>query len=183
MRRYLKLVVAAIFLLAMVPVISLGVFDLLVFQPLASKVHTVVSQSAPSEQAPPPSLVSVIRVARINVSAHAARLLMREVLANPSNGGMLGWHLTSAAWQACISLHLSEQEQLAAFLSLSAMGAEAHGFAASSEAILGVPLANISVEQAATLLTVAKSPTTYLANPERLARDSATLSQRVRREL
>jgi hypothetical protein len=183
MRRLLKLIAWVILVAALVPIVSLGAFDFIVFRPHLAEVRAIVANSAPPEQDPPASVVRVVRAARVGVSAQAARLLAVEFETSQPKGGMLRWHVASVAWWACVATHLTQREQLAVFLALSPMGGQAKGFATASRAMLGISLADASVEQAATLFTVAKSPSVYLGNIELLARHSAALSKRAQGEL
>jgi hypothetical protein len=183
MRRLLKFLAWAILVAALVPIVSLLAFDLIIFRPHLAEVRAIVANSAPPEQDPPASVVRVLKAARVGVSAQAARLVMVEFETSQPKGGMLSWHVASAAWWACIATHLTEREQRAVFLALSPMGGQAKGFAAASRAMLGISLADASVEQAATLLVVAKSPSVYLGNAHLLARHSAALSKRAQGEL
>jgi membrane peptidoglycan carboxypeptidase len=94
---------------------------------------------------------------------------------------MLQWHALNLSWWLCTSLHLSEQEQLTVYLSLAPMGNGIEGFSNASTTIVGVPLGEVTPEQAATLLAVSKSPAN-LEQPNRLARQAAALLQRARGE-
>jgi hypothetical protein len=155
--------------------------DLSIYQPHRAQVQQVLANAASAEKHPPQSVLHVIKASHINVGALAARTLVRKFEVSPFHRGMLQWHALNLSWWLCTSLHLSEQEQLTVYLSLAPMGNGIEGFSNASTTIVGVPLGEVTPEQAATLLAVSKSPAN-LEQPNRLARQAAALLQRARGE-
>ena len=167
------------------PLLAFGAYDAFVFQPRVPEIRSLVAKATTDEKFPPNQLQQVIRVAfhEQGLSSYVARLLIRELKAIPAQGGNLRWHLESSVWWALTQIHLSEDERTTLYLELSNMGNAGQGFSAASVAIVGTPLSAVALEQAATLVTVAKGPTYYLGSPERLARQSALLVQRAKSAL
>jgi hypothetical protein len=184
MRRTLRLLRWLILALLAAPFVAFAAYDLIAFQPRMPDIRRLLAQAAPEENAPPESIRKVVRVSYPeHFSSHVARLLLQELNAVPTEGGMLCWHLAGIAWWALVGLHLSEPEQITLFLALSPMGNNMKGFAKASTAVVGVPLSAVSLEQAAHLVTIGKAPSYYLSNPEQLARHSQALVQRAKNAL
>jgi len=181
MRRVFRVLFWFAAFFAATPIAAFFAYDLAVFQPRAAEIHSILSSAAPAEQAPPQVLVEVVLASRVNVTAHSARLLASKLNAVPPRSARLFRHLSSAAWSACVALHLSKGEQLAVFLALSYMGNSTTGFAASAISLFGSPLEAVSQEQAAKLVVISQAPSGYLASPERLANRTASLLEASRR--
>lgn len=177
-RRFLYVLVA----LAGVPLFALGLYDLFVFQPYRPDIDKFIARAGSSEKRPPESLRKVLYASyEDRLAGHVARQLLRELGATSANGSMIGWHATSALWWLLSEVHLSEAQRTTLFLSLSYMGDDQPGFEHASTSIVGVPLAEVSIDQAAMLVTFAKSPASYLANRERLAKGAERLAERAKK--
>jgi hypothetical protein len=149
--------------------LAIAFYDLVAFQPYRSEINKLVACAEPAEKSPPELLKRVLRAAHgESLSPLVARQLLFELKPSRSIGGMLGWHGTNILWSGLVQIHLSNSEQTTLFMSLSYMGENPRGFALAAPRIVGVPLADVSLEQAAVLVTVAKAPQSYLSNPERL---------------
>ena len=109
---------------------------------------------------------------------HVAKQLLLELNGESASGSQIRWHATNLLWWLLAEVHLSEAQRTTLFLSLSYMGNNQRGFERASPNIVGVPLAEVSVDQAATLVTVGKSPAIYLGDRERLAQSSRRLAER-----
>jgi hypothetical protein len=177
MRRGMKLLLWFTGVIALSSVALLIAIDLSIYQPHRAQVQQILADAAPAERNPPQAVLRVIKASSINVGALAARTLVRKFEESPPHRGMLQWHAVNLAWWLCAALHLSEKEQPAVYLSLAPMGKGIEGFSNASTAIVGVPLGKVTLEQAATLLAVSKSPAS-LEQPDRLARQAAALLQR-----
>jgi Transglycosylase len=181
MRRLLTIAAWLLAALLAAPFVALAAFDIAVFQPRMPEIRSFLAQAAPEERSPPPSLLRVVRASHPHhFSGQVARLLVQKLNAYPTEGGMLRWHATGGAWWTMVALHLSEQEQVTLFLALSFMRNGVSGFANAAPKLVGTPLDSVSLEQAARLVVIAKAPTHFLDNPERLARLSAELAARAR---
>jgi len=160
------------------PVVAFGTYDLLAFQPHRAEMHALLEGADPAERNPPESLRKVLHTAHspAQVGSHVSRLLLAKL--GPKEGGTLLLHIRGMLWYALVNLHFSEAEREALFLALSPMGEGHFGYAAASPSINGVALHSVSVEQAARLVTISKSPSGYLANPERLVQSASRLAER-----
>ncbi len=184
MRRGPKVLLSLIVALVLAPFVAFAAYDVIAFQPRVPDIRRLLAAAAPEEKSPPDSIRRVLRVSYPDhFNSHVAKLLLQELNAAPTGGGMLRWHTTGALWAGLVKLHLSEPEQTTLFLVLSPMGNDVQGFSKASTAVVGVPLSAVSLEQAARLVTVGKAPSIYLNDPERLARQSQALAQRAKNAL
>jgi hypothetical protein len=165
--------------LVVVAMAAILCYDIFTFQPYRPDIDKMLARASADERAPPEPLTRVLKVAYAgSIDVHVARHLLQELLLEPTLGSKLGWHGTNLLWSLLIKAHLSKSERDALFLSLSHMGNGERGFQQGSSSIVGIPLAEVSLSQAATLVTVSKSPASYLANPQRLAQSAAHLAGR-----
>ncbi|OQA30699.1 MAG: Penicillin-binding protein 1A [Betaproteobacteria bacterium ADurb.Bin341] len=185
MWRILKLLLISAALLVATPFLALAVYDLTVFQPRMPEIRALLAKSEASEISPPESLLKVLRVAHPKgTGSRVAGLLLYKLDVYPNeNVGTFRRQLASTVWSALLGMHMSEQECITLFLNLSYMGNQTTGFAKASEKIVGVPLDKVSIEQAARLMTVSKSPSAYLGSPERFNRFSESLATRAKNAL
>lgn len=159
--------------------LALAAYDVWVFQPYRPDIDKFIARAGASETQPPVSLQRVLDAAYGDrLSGLVARQVLLE-LGVTAGESKLGGHATSALWALLLEVHLSAAQRTTLFLSLSYLGKEQRGFEFASTRIVGVPLAQVSVEQAATLVTVGKAPNSYLTNPDRLAQSARRLSELV----
>lgn len=180
MRHFTKVIAYLLLASVLSPIIALATFDVAVFQPRMPEIRRLLADASPPEISPSGPLVKVIRASRINLSAHISRLLMQQFDAYPQQSGIIAHHSVGLAWWFLVILHLPESELITLFLSQSHMGNNTTGFATAAPTVVGVPLGEVSVEQAARLVVVARAPSYYLGNPDRLARASDVLASRAR---
>ncbi len=182
MRGLVKILIGLIGSAILALLVAFVGYDLLEFQPHMANIRNLIAKAAPSEQAPPNTLVRVVHVAHPEpaLSAYVARMLIHELDAVPKAGGMGYWHLKSAIWWALVLLHLSGEERLALFLALSYMGPTGQGYANASMAVAGTRLEGLSLDQAARLVSFARSPSRFVDDVEKLERRSAELLEQVR---
>lgn len=161
--------------------LALASYDLLVFQPRRPDIDKFIARASSSEKVPPEPLRRVLRISyEDRLAWHVTRQLLLELDAASPGGSTIGWHATNVLWCLLSQIHLSEAQRTTLFLSLSYMGNDQRGFERASPNIVGVPLAEVSVDQAATLVTVGKSPEFFLANREKLAQISGRLAERAK---
>lgn len=181
MTRLRQRVLFALAALVGAPLLALASYDLLVFQSYRPDIDKLIARAGSSEKTPPEPLRRVLRVSyQDRLAGQVARQLLAELDAALPSRGKLGWHATSGLWWLLCEVHLSEAQRTTLFLSLSYMGNDQRGFERASPSIVGVPLAEVSVDQAATLVTVGKSPTSYLSNRDRLAQSAGRLAERAK---
>ncbi len=173
LRRFL-LLVSALIAVAAAAFLS---YDVFVFQTYHPDIDKLLSRAGAYEQRPAEPLVKVLQTAyAANLDAHVARHMVQE-LRRPTGGSDLGWNVTTLIWSLLVKTHLSQGERTTLFLSLSYMGNGQRGFQQASTRIVGVPLAEVSLIQAATLVTVGKSPEIYSSQPERLTEAAKHLAE------
>lgn len=181
-RRLRQRILGTIAVLVALPLTALAAYDLIVFQPCRPDIDKLLARAAPAEKTPPESLSTVLHARHEGgLAAQVARQLLVELNPEASSGGRLSWQVTRALWWLFTEIHLSKAHQRTLFLSLAAMGHGERGFERASQSLLGVPLAAVSVDQAAMLVTVAQSPGHYREDRDALARSAARLAERVKR--
>jgi len=183
LRRVLKALAWLLAVLLLAPVIAFAAYDLIEFQPHRAEIQRLIDEAAPAEKSPPAVLRQVVHAAHpdatSSLSGSAVRLL-RVRLDFASDTRTLHRQMKETLWWALVTLHCSEQEQSTLYLSLSYMGNDTYGFSKAAPALVGVPLADVSLEQAARLVAVTRAPSSYLRNPERWARASEVLLARAK---
>lgn len=181
-RRLRQRILGAVAVLVALPLSALAAYDLIVFQPCRPDIDKLLARAGPAEKSPPESLSTVLHARHEGgLGAQVARQLLVELNPEASRGGRLSWQVTSALWWLFAEIHLSQAQQRTLFLSLAAMGHGERGFERASPGVVGVPLAAVSVDQAAMLVTVAQSPGHYREDRDALARSAARLAERVKR--
>ncbi|MCZ8077361.1 MAG: transglycosylase domain-containing protein, partial [Paucibacter sp.] len=179
MTRLHQRILYALAAFVLVPLLALASYDLFVFQPYRPDIDKLIARASSSEKKPPEPLRRVLRISyEDRLAWHVAKQLLLELDAASASGSKIGWHATNVLWWLLSQVHLSEAQRTTLFLSLFYMGNDQRGFERASPGIVGVPLAEVSVDQAATLVTVGKSPAAYLANRERLAQSAGRLAER-----
>lgn len=181
MTRLRQRILYALAALVGAPLLALASYDLFVFQPYRPDIDKLIARASSAERTPPEPLRRVLRVSyEDRLAGHVAKQLLVELGAASPSETKLGWHATNGLWWLLSKVHLSEAQRTTLFLSLSYMGNDQRGFERASPGIVGVPLAEVSVEQAARLVTVGKSPQIYLANRHRLAQSAGRLAERAK---
>lgn len=180
MRRRLITIFSALFgALVAAPLLALAAYDLFVFQGHRSDIDQLLARAGPAEQRPPESLARVLRVSPGDrLPVHVARQLLWAIDAAPRGGP--GWHAADLAWWLLCEVHLTEAQRTTLFLSLAPMGGEEPGFERASLRLVGVPLAEVSVEQAAWLVAVAQAPSREPGHEARWTRNARRLAEQVR---
>jgi hypothetical protein len=152
-------------------IVGLAAFEVLVVQPALSKIESFIAAAAPSERKPPAVVVEMLRrTYRSHLTYLVASRALYESPSQVEGAGTLHRQFTELGVGLLLPLHLSGPEIAAAFMSKAYMGPGVFGFAEASDRYMGVPLENLSVEQAAELVAIAHSPSAYLGNPQRLER-------------
>lgn len=181
-RRLRQRILGAIAVLFALPLSALAAYDLIVFQPCRPDIDKLLARAALAEKAPPESLSTVLHARHAGgLAAQVARQLLIELHPEASIDNRLSWQVTSALWWLFAEVHLSQAQQRTLFLSLAAMGHGERGFERAAPGLVGVPLAAVSVDQAAVLVTVAQSPGHYREDRDALARSAARLAEQVKR--
>lgn len=142
------------------PLVAYAAYDLTQFQPRRSEIDAILQRAAPQDRSPPEQVVRMLKVSeqRYGPSVYAARLLGQELNAVPPRGSMLGWHINSALWWSLVSLHLTEEEHIAAFLSLAPTGKDRKGFTTTALALYQRQPAELSLAEVATIMALIRQP-------------------------
>jgi hypothetical protein len=180
MRRRLLALFGAFFgVLVVAPLLALAAYDLFVFQGHRPDIDKLLGRAGPAEQRPPESLARVLRVSPgDHLTAHVARQLLWAFDTAPRGGS--GWHAAALAWWLLCEVHLTQAQRTTLFLSLAPMGGEEPGFERAASRLVGVPLAEVSVEQAAWLVAVAQAPSREPGHEARWTRNARRLAEQVR---
>jgi hypothetical protein len=163
-----------------VPVLAFASYDAAVFWPRMDEIQSIIDAAAPAERQPPLNLRRALAAAPRDYDSEVARVLLVELKIPSALRSGIGWHATSALWLAGVKLHLSKDERMSLFLTLSYMGHRTFGFADASVRVAGTPLENVSLEQAARLVAYSHSPSASEASEEQLARHTQFLLSRMR---
>lgn len=93
------------------------------------------------------------------VAPYAARLLLKELKSDSSNGSNISWQISYLSWNTLLKWIYSEEEQLEIISVLAPTGNGRVGLSKSSKEIFGKPLNTLNPEQVAILMVLARSPT------------------------
>ena len=155
--------------------LGLVVYDLMEFQPRLTEMRQFIAKADPAEKAPPPVLVKLQHLADgEHITGTVVRVLWQELRFKPPRHRRI---LVELTWLALVNVHFSDTDRMTLRLALSPMGGRAKGFARASQEVFGVPLADVSIDQAARLTLIQRS-SYFLGNPERMARHAARLVER-----
>lgn len=157
--------------------LALALYDLIVFQPRVSDIRALVSRASMDERSPPDTVRRVVRAAHPSLAKPLSRLLVQELALGSES--TLQRQVQEGLWWALLALHVSDPDQLTLFLALAPMGGVERGFAQAAPDITGVPLSDVTLAQAARLVTIARSPAGFRDSPERLSRASKALLEQV----
>lgn len=170
MRKALRLSILVLALTLATPVVAYAVYDFTHFQPQHARIAALINGAAPQEKEPHSQVAELLRVSLANDTAvYASRLLIGELGILPERHSMTQWHLHGMLWWSLVSLHLSESERVTLILALAPTGRDRRGVAKTAEVLYGVPLSELSLEQAATIIALTKVPG-YADKPESLER-------------
>lgn len=170
--------VAAVLLLA---IIAFACYDAIVFQPRRAEIQALL-QRAPAEDRDPPALIRRYILASHQADYPPTTAVARMLLARldvSRDGGMPAWHARTALWDRLVWLHLSQDEILALYTTLSYNGS-GHGLNQLSQRLYAKPLSALSEPEAATVVAILWSPSLYLSDRPRLDRRRDLLMARAR---
>jgi hypothetical protein len=132
-------------------------WDVRYFQPQRPAIAQLIASATGEERNPPEAIVRLVRTDSSDRIALGAYWVMVGDPTNPTNiqpMGISAWHMRGLLWWTCIRFHLSEREQVTLIVSRSNMGRGMRGFSAGAQAIFNRPLSMLSLEEAATLVTI-----------------------------
>ena len=172
MRRLAKAATLLIAAILLIPLLAFFTYDALVFWPHRDEIESILAKADPLDRTPPPSIERYIRTLHrgrrpaASVEAVVARHLHWRFL--PEKRSMLNWHMRGLLWERLVSIHLSQDEILGLYCTLSFNG-DGQGMNALSGRLFSKPLGALSDREAATVVAFISSPGFIGRNPERLA--------------
>lgn len=170
MRKALRLSLVALSFALAAPFVAYVAYDLMYFQPHRAHIAALIDDASPQEKEPPPHIVGLLHASLGNGTAvYASRLLIGELRVVPERHSMTQWHLHGVLWWSLTYLHFSEPERVTIILALAPTGHKRRGVAKTAEALYGVALSDLSLEQAATIIALTKVPG-YADHPKSLER-------------
>jgi hypothetical protein len=169
--RIFKFIGSVMFVMVMLCGLAAIVFDRLVVAPVLVKAQTILSGAVSSERALPEVVQRLLlRSLGARVKYHVARDLLEFPPSQIENMRTSKRQFTELGVGLLLPLYLSQTELLSLHAARAHMGGEIQGFAKGAIAHVGVPLEQVNLMQAAQLVVISRSPSGYLASPERLAR-------------
>jgi hypothetical protein len=173
LRVVVKVVAGALIVVIVALLLGFVAWDVLVFQPQRPQIDQLIASATEEERDPPEAVVQLVRAASFQRVALKTYWILVSDPTNPTNEAKpmssLRWHTRGLLWWLCLSLHLSEREQIALIVSRSYMGQGMRGYSAASQALFNRPLSSLSIEEAATIVALYPAPNYYHARPEALA--------------
>ncbi|WP_369940219.1 transglycosylase domain-containing protein [Xanthomonas medicagonis] len=181
MRRIATSGLAAIAALLLVAFAAFVSYDMRVFQPRQAQIQALL-QRAPAEERVPPALIRRYILATYATGASPSSSVARMLLGRlevTREQSMLGWHTHEVLWDLLVRLHLSQDEILGLYATLSYNGA-GYGLSQLSQRLYAKPLSALSEPEAATVVAVLWWPQAYLRDRARLERRRDLLMARAR---
>jgi hypothetical protein len=178
----LKWLSILLFTLSGSALVTLGVYDLVEFEPRRAEIDAMLSAGDPLDRFPPNLLPALQRAdANGNVAPPAARAILIQVDCVDGRCGP-NWQIRWLLWSGLVKMHLSESEQLLIVRPRVFFGKGVSGYAAGALSVYGRPLNQLSDYELAELVVIARWPTRY-RNPEssaHVAKAASELLQQVR---
>lgn len=166
--RWMGYAVAALFVAIATGVLA---FDILVVRPVVDRIQRRLETAAPGERQPPAVVLDMLRRSHGDRGImHVARYATSDLL--DAGQRMRGLRRMSTEWGLMWLLpwHLSEAEITSTLLATAHMGNGVYGYAAAARRYFGLALEHVSAEQAARLVAIAWSPSSYVEGSERFER-------------
>src|SRR5262245_35871064 len=157
LRLIVKVIAGVLALVLIALLLGFIAWDVLYFQPQRPQIAQLIASATEEERNPPETIVRLVREETDHRIAYRAYFVLVGDPTNPTNytrTTMAAWNMRGLLWWTCVWLHLSEREQITLIVSRSYMGLGMRGFSAGSQAIFNRPLASLSLEEAATLVTI-----------------------------
>lgn len=182
MRRFLRFVSIALALWLFSLAAAALAFDRFTVAPALGKAAAMYARATPSEKNLSP-IVRRLAMASIGSDLRLWCLVSRDLLSSPPSQieemRTIEMQLTELSVGLLLPVHLTNNEMLALFVSRAGMGEGTRGFSQASAKYLGMPLENVTPEQAARLVAISHAPTAYIDSPERLQQATQRLLRKV----
>ncbi|MBD7922671.1 transglycosylase domain-containing protein [Xanthomonas bonasiae] len=157
--------------LLLASIAAIAAYDVLAFQPRQMEIRALLNRVPPEDRDPPASIRRYIDAAHRSTyppSTAVARLLLAR-LGTPRHENALSWHVRVVVWDLLVSLHLSQDQILALYSTLSYNGV-GHGISQLSQKLYAKPASALSDAEAATVVAILWAPGLYLHDKSRLER-------------
>ena len=171
MKRTLRIGVVVLALLLAVPLAAFATYDLIWFQPHRGAMRSLLDSAAPLDRSPPAIVGRLVELAyRDAIDYQVARHLIEKTNTAPLGVGTLRRQMHEELWALLLRVHLPRAERVGLFCTLMYTGRDRHGLSKASADMFARSLDQLSLEEAATIVSLPRSPSRYLASPEALAR-------------
>lgn len=180
LRRNLLLICLACILISILSGIS--VYDFVVFRPCHNDVERILRNSIQLHKVPSKVVLDLVMLSEGHSQMEyyvAQKLLARSEL---NKVPMIWWHMEYSLWVFLMSAHYSSSNILTLWLEMAPYE-DGSGLNNSANYHYGRNLDHLNPEQLATLITVAKNPLFYQANPKELDSRASALLRKYRREI
>jgi hypothetical protein len=158
--------------------VALVIYDLVEFRPYRHDIDAMLQDSHPLHKHPPEILSYLIDLSegRDGIKFFVARRLLAKF--EHTRHRALWWHITDGLWTFLVSIHYSDQDILTLWLDFAPYKGGL-GLNASANWHYGRDLDRLSTEEIARIVTIARSPSLYERDQERLEKRARTLLDRI----
>ena len=133
-----------------------------------SEIAKLIDSAAPAERELPQPVRDLLLFSLRGYTARsAARLLIEQFDAAKPPPNPLVWNFIFAKWHLFAAPRFSEQDRLTLIAHLAPTGGDRHGLDNTAQALFGHSLSDVTLAEAATLITLSRAPSLY-DNPDRL---------------
>jgi len=159
--------------------LSLGVaiYDIIVFQPCKQRIDTILIDVSQSYKVKTKLISDLVNISEgtQNVRNYVTRKLLSrcEFDKHP----MVLWHLEYGMWSLLVNIHYKDSDILALWIALAPYE-KGRGLNNSSLYHYGRNLDRLNPEELATVITIARNPSLYGSNPQKLEERVRILLQR-----
>ena len=169
MKRALKWIWGAVFLILLIPIVCFLLYAGTVFLPVKGDIDKIVSSAAFEDSHSSKNIRSLIR-ASLNSdtkpSGFVARLLVLKFRTN-ERGFVQAWQLQWAAWAVLVDLVYDEDSVYTLFCALVYNG-EGNGLNELSIRMFSKPLSSLTLDESAQVVAYTRAPNIYKKELERL---------------
>jgi hypothetical protein len=148
-------------------VLSVIVYDFMVFQPYCSQIKTFIQNSHPLYKRPPKALhnIAILAEGKNGIRSHVVQSLLIQFGRNKQR--MLNWHCDSLLWMLLMDLHFTEAENFALWCYFTPYE-HGVGLHESANFYYGRNLDQLSLEEMTTVVARGRYPLVYQKYPEKL---------------
>jgi hypothetical protein len=176
MRRLLSSVAKVSLSASLCLIVAIAVFDRTTVVPELVKAEAILIAADSAERDLPKTVKAALhRSLGPRLKYSVARTLLMTSPSQIVDMKTSSRQFTELSVGLLLPLHLSEEQMLSIQASQAFMGPGVQGFASAAKKHLGVPLAQVDPIQAAKLVVIARAPSLFLEDPERLERSARAM--------